>query len=405
MLFAHMFIYSIITPLPSGSLVALVTPMTANGRVDVPSLRKLVRWHIHEKTNGLVLLGTTGESSCLSHDEKTEMMKVVRSEIGCNIPLIVGTGSIDTKQTIESTKFASDLGADAAMIVTPYYVKPTQSGLYNHFVSVADSSNVPIILYNVPSRTGVDLSIDTTIALSRHPNIYGLKDATADLERVGLIRSICGKDFKLYSGDDATACDFVLNGGDGVISVTANVAPQKVSKMISYAQSGMQSKAKKIDEELVFLHKDLFCESNPIPVKWALSTMEKISSPYLRPPLSVLSSKYYTRIQSALATADCLNHVSSNSIFWVTQRIMVKGHLFDTALINQILELIEKRQGQFCIVNFASQSNDITSDTKRISTVTLDVTAIDQVSLRDIVERVKKLVGLYESAQGKVIEM
>lgn len=396
--------YSLITPLPSGSLVALVTPMTTGGRVDVPFLRKLVRWHINEETDGIVLLGTTGESSSLNHDEKTEMIKVVKSELGSSIPLIIGTGCIDTKKTIDSTKFAADLGADAAMIVTPYYVKPTQSGLYNHFVSVADSSDVPIILYNVPSRTGVDLSTETTIALSRHPNIYGLKDATADLERVGLIRSVCGKDFKLYSGDDATACDFVLNGGDGVISVTANVAPQKVSKMISNAHSGMQSKAKKMDKELSFLHKDLFCEANPIPVKWALSTMGKLSSPYLRPPLSILSSKYHNRIQSALATADCLKQ-TSDSNFWVTQRIMVKGHLFDTALINQILELIEKRQGQFCIVNFSAQSNDITSDIKRISTVTLDVTAIDQVSLRDIIERVKNLVGLYESAQGKVIEI
>ena len=187
-------------PLPAGSLVALVTPMKDDGTVDIPCLRKLLQWHVSEGTNGIVVLGTTGEASTLCDDERAEVLAATREEIGGKLPIIVGTGTISTTDTIAMTKQAKLFGADAALIVTPYYVKPTQAGLIKHFTTIADASDLPIVLYNVPGRTGVDLSVETTIVLSRHPMIRGLKDATGDNTRVAPMRAVCGDEFKLYSG-------------------------------------------------------------------------------------------------------------------------------------------------------------------------------------------------------------
>lgn len=401
MLLSFLFCIEYINAFPKGSLVALVSPMTMDGKIDMTSFKKLLDWHVEEGTNGIVLLGTTGESNSLSIKEKSEIIKTVRNHV--NLPLIVGTGDISTQKTIENTKHAKDMGADGAMIVTPYYVKPTQSGLYNHFATVADNSDLPIMLYNVPGRTSVDLSVDNTVALSRHHNICGMKDATGDLERHELLRSTCSEDFKLYSGDDLTSCDYVLKGGDGVISVTANVVPRKMKAMVDYALSGNDNEAKKIDEDVRFLHRELFCESNPIPVKWALHAMDKISSPSLRLPLTSLSSNCHARVKNALHKSGCIEDCSTFDLF-VSKQIKVKGHLFDKALINQILELIEKRDGQFEIVNFSSQSNDVNMNTKRPSSVVLKINAIDNYVLCEIITRIKQLVALCESAKATVIE-
>ena len=270
-------------PLPIGSLVALVTPMKDDGKVDIPCLRELLQWHLNEGTDGIVVLGTTGEASTLSEDERAEVLAATREEVGGRLPIIVGTGTISTPATIAATKQAKLFGADAALVVTPYYVKPSQAGLLHHFTTIADASELPIVLYNVPGRTGVDLSVETTITLSRHPMVGGLKDATGDNTRVAPMRAVCGDDFRLYSGEDAMARDYVVQvgrkrssclllarsltashparharcpprslsgtraarrcpsmsasvvvrvqGGDGVISVTANVAPKSVAEV------------------------------------------------------------------------------------------------------------------------------------------------------------------------------
>lgn len=195
-------------PLPTGSLVALATPMQEDGKVDIATLRKLLQWHVEEGTDGVVILGTTGEASVLSAEEKAEVMAATREEIGGKLPIVVGTGGISTSATIAATKQAKLFGADAALIVTPYYVKPSQAGLLQHFTQIADAAELPIVLYNVPGRTGVDMSVETTIALSRHPMIQGLKDATGDNARCAPMRAICGDEFRLYSGEDAMAREY-----------------------------------------------------------------------------------------------------------------------------------------------------------------------------------------------------
>merc|ERR1719310_405317 len=249
--------------------------MREDGAVDVDALRSVLRWHVEQGTDGVVILGTTGEASTLTDSERSEIMAVTREEIGGKIPIIVGTGTISTEATIAATKQAKLFGADAALVVTPYYVKPSQAGLLAHFTRIADSCDLPLVLYNVPGRTGVDMSVETTVALSRHPMIQGLKDATGDNTRVAPMRAICGDDFRLYSGEDGMARDYVLQGGDGVISVTANVAPAQVSKVMAAANAGDAAGANAADGKLQALHRDLFCEANPIPVKWALGRMGK----------------------------------------------------------------------------------------------------------------------------------
>ncbi|KAL1511467.1 hypothetical protein AB1Y20_006265 [Prymnesium parvum] len=397
-------------PLPSGSIVAITTPMHENGELDLPTLRSLLRWHNEQGTSGVVILGTTGEASVLSAEEKAEVMAATREEIGGILPIIVGTGTISTSSTIAATKQAKLFGADAALVVTPYYVKPSQAGLLNHFTQIADASELPLVLYNVPGRTGVDMSVETTVTLSRHPMIRGLKDATGDNTRVVPMRAICGDDFRLYSGEDAMARDFVIQGGDGVISVTANVAPASVARVMAAALSRDIVAAEAADMPLASLHRDLFCEANPIPVKWALAKMGKAPAG-IRPPLSTLGVNFHRRVESALQQASCIERnetlEASGSYGWPSRELLLQGHLFDQNLINQALELIERRGGDFEITAFSVQPNDQNSEFnfKRTSSVGLRVFGVDSSMLDDIVSRLHTLVDVLESAEGRLTEL
>lgn len=394
--------------LPAGSLVALATPMKDNGDLDIPTLRKLLQWHKAEGTAGVVILGTTGEASTLSTMEKEEVMSVAREEVGGVLPIIVGTGTISTSSTITQTKQAKLFGADAALVVTPYYVKPSQAGLIEHFTQIADAVDMPIILYNVPGRTGVDMSIETTVTLSRHPNIKGLKDATGDNTRVGPMRAVCGDDFRLYSGEDGQAREYVLNGGDGVISVTANVAPAAVAKVMAAAAAHDATAAQAADGPLAALHRDLFCEANPIPVKWALAKMGRTQSG-IRSPLAPLGLDFHGRLEAALQQGGALEKVGggTGSFGWPSRNLLLQGHLFDQGLINQALEIIEKRGGDFEIKDFSTQPNDQNQvfNFRRTSSVVLQVFAVDTPALDDITQRLHQLCGVLESAEGSVTEI
>jgi len=398
-----------VMPLPAGSLVALVTPMKSDGSVDVDGLRNLLRWHKKEGTNGIVILGTTGEASTLSSEEKDQVMTITREEVGGTLPIIVGTGTIDTQATIKATLRAKEHGADAALVVTPYYVKPTQAGLLAHFTAIADAVDFPLILYNVPGRTGVDLSVETTVQLSKHPMIKGLKDATGDNTRVSPMRKIIGKDMRLYSGEDGMARDYVLQGGDGVISVTANVAPATVSKVMAAANAKETEAAEALDAPLASLHRDLFCEANPIPVKWALYRMGKIENG-IRLPLTVLDSDFHNRLEVALAQALCIPPKEGEgahallSYGWPSRNLLLQGQLFDSGLINQALDLIEQNNGDFDIVSFSVQPNDQFSNAdfnfKRPSSILLKVFAVNTQALDDIVGRLQTLVDVMKTAEG-----
>jgi len=398
-------------PLTPGSYVALATPMLDNGDLDIPTLRSVLQWHKAEGTDGVVILGTTGEASTLSSEEKEEVMAITREELGGVMPIVVGTGTISTTQTITATKQAQRMGADAALVVTPYYVKPSAAGLVSHFTSIADACDIPIIMYNVPGRTGVDMSVETTIALSRHPKIVGLKDATGDNTRVGPMRSICGDDFKLYSGEDGMACDYVLQGGDGVISVTANVAPAAVSNVMAAAKAGDTTVAEATDAPLAGLHRDLFCEANPIPVKWALAAMGKTKNG-IRQPLVELGEDFHQRVTSSLQQGGCLEKPAGDkgvpiSNSWPTRTLLMQGHLFDSGLINQALEVIEQRGGDFVIQDFSAQPNDQRTEFnfKRTSSVKMDVMGSDDAALDDIIGRLRTLVDVMESAEGSITEV
>ena len=398
-----------IMPLPAGSMVALVTPMKEDGSLDEDALREVLNWHKDEGTNGIVILGTTGEASTLSKEEKDTVMKITREEVGGILPIVVGTGTIDTQATITNTLQAKANGADAALIVTPYYVKPSQNGLLQHFTSIADATDFPIILYNVPGRTGVDLSVETTVKLSHHPMIQGLKDATGDNNRVKPMRDIIGSDFMLYSGEDGMARDYVLKGGDGVISVTANVSPGAVSKVMAAANAQDSDAALLADEPLAALHRDLFCEANPIPVKWGLYKMGKITDG-IRLPLTKLDASYHDRLTAALAQAECVPSSEGSdqgclkSYGWPSISVLLEGQLFDSGLINEVLDIIEKRNGDFEIINFSVQPNDQFTNAdfnfKRPSSITLKVMAVNDGALNDILERLKALVSVMESAEG-----
>ena len=390
-------------PLPAGSLVALVTPMTESGAVDIPTLRELLQWHKAEGTDGVVILGTTGEASVLSAEERGEVMAAAREEVGGVMPIIVGTGTISTQATIAATKQAKLFGADAALIVTPYYVKPTQGGLLNHFTQIADAVELPIVLYNVPGRTGVDMSIETTVALSRHPMIQGLKDATGDNGRAAPLRAVCGDDFRLYSGEDGMARDYVLQGGDGAISVTANVAPAGVAKVMAAANARDRSAAEAADAPLQALHRDLFCEANPIPVKWALAKMGRMQGG-IRSPLAPLGIDFHGRVEAALSNAKLIAGAAgaSSSFGWPSRQLLLQGHLFDQGLINQALEIIEKRGGDFEIVSFSATPNDQRTEFnfRRTSSITLKIFGVDGAALDDITARLQSLVDVLESAEG-----
>ena len=285
-----------------GSMVALVTPMREDGSVDEDSLRALVDWHVEQGTDAIVAVGTTGESATLDEAEHCQVIGQVVEYSGGRVPVIAGTGANSTSEAIRLTRCARDNGADACLLVTPYYNKPTQHGLYLHFKAVAEAVDIPQILYNVPGRTACDMQPETIGRLAGIPNIIGVKEATGDLQRVPVIRKLCGDGFAIFSGDDATARELVLQGGQGVISVTANVAPAAMRRMIAAALAGDRQAAEAIDAELAGLHRDLFLEANPIPVKWALSEMGRIPSG-IRLPLTWFSEQYREALRQSMAQA------------------------------------------------------------------------------------------------------
>lgn len=289
-----------------GSLVALVTPMDAAGAVDYPAVDRLIDWHADSGTAALVVAGTTGESATLTHDEHAELIRYVAGRAAGRIPVVAGTGSNSTAQTIALSQAVAGSDIVACLVVTPYYNKPTQEGMFRHFTAIADTVEQPLILYNVPGRTAVDLLPETVGRLAEHPRIGALKEAAGEVERVGRLRALCGERFSLYSGDDATARDFMLAGGDGVISVTANVAPRAMADMCGAALAGDSGRAAERDASLAALHDALFVESNPIPVKWALNRMSRIGGG-IRLPLTELSEPHHAQVQAALTEAGALS--------------------------------------------------------------------------------------------------
>lgn len=285
-----------------GSIVALVTPMHADGAVDWERLRKLVDWHVEQGTHGIVAVGTTGESATLGFEEHDLVIKEIVSAARGRIPVIAGTGANNTEEAIRLTRDAQRDGADACLLVTPYYNKPPQEGLYQHFLAVARAVDIPQILYNVPGRTACDMLPETVERLSKVPNIIGIKEATGNIERAREIMDRCGPDFTLLSGDDATALEFILAGGHGDISVTANVAPKKMAAMCEAALAGDVEKARELNAALDPLHRDLFIETSPIPAKWALYEMGLIDCG-IRLPLVPLSAPAQERLRQTLR--DC----------------------------------------------------------------------------------------------------
>jgi len=288
-----------------GSMVALVTPMADDGRLDLAALDALVEWHVSQGTDAIVAIGTTGEASTLEGDEQFEVVaRCVRAAAG-RIPVIAGATSNATAHAVQLSRRAETLGADAVLSAAPYYNKPGQEGLYRHFRAVAEAVSVPVLLYNVPSRTITDILPETVERLAQLPNVKGIKEATGDLKRAAEIRRRCGEDFLLISGDDATAREFMLQGGQGVISVTANVAPRLMHELSVAARAGDAAKAAAIDAELAPLHKALFVESNPIPVKWALAEMGRIAAG-IRLPLTPLAALNHPAVRAALKASHTL---------------------------------------------------------------------------------------------------
>lgn len=290
----------------SGSMVALVTPMRADGSLDSDSLRKLVEFHIDSGTDAIVAVGTTGESATLSVEEHCDVIRQIVEQVNGRIPVIAGTGANSTAEAIELSEYAHDLGAAAVLLVTPYYNRPTQEGLYLHFKTIAEAVDIPQILYNVPSRTACDLLPETVGRLAKIKNIIGIKEATGDVRRVQLIKDLVDDNFELYTGEDGNTVDFILAGGRGVISVTANVAPKLLHEMCVAAMAGDADKARLINDKLAPLHQCLFSESNPIPVKWALHEMGLIPEG-IRLPMTVLSEQFHQPVRDALAAAGVLN--------------------------------------------------------------------------------------------------
>ena len=282
-----------------GSSVALITPMFDDGEVDYASLENLIDFHIDAGTSSIVSVGTTGESATLGVKEHLKVIKHTIEYAAKRIPVIAGTGANSTSEAIELTQKAKNLGADACLLVTPYYNKPTQEGLYQHFKLIAETVDIDQLLYNVPGRTAVDMSVDTTLRLTEIENIIGIKDATGDLSVIKQLVEQCPEDFLLLTGDDATALDFILCGGHGGISVTANIVPKELQKVYLSAISGQSELAKELNKKLESLHEHLFLEANPIPVKWALHKMGKCHK-RIRLPLRVLSDEYEPAVLAAL---------------------------------------------------------------------------------------------------------
>lgn len=287
----------------TGSIVALVTPMDVKGNVDKVSLNKLVEYHIQNGTSAIVSVGTTGESATLDHQEHIDVIKQTVEIANGRINVIAGTGSNATAEAISLTKQVEKLGVVGCLNVTPYYNKPTQEGLYRHFKAIAENSSLPQILYNVPGRTGCDLKPETVARLAEIDNIVALKDATGDLSRVYYTRQLVGKEFKLLSGDDNTFIDFMLLGGDGVISVSANIAAKEIATICQLIAENRGEEARAVNRNLVALHSNLFIESNPIPVKWACERLGLIQNATMRLPLTPLSNNAIPALEKALKLA------------------------------------------------------------------------------------------------------
>lgn len=288
-----------------GSLAAIISPMFEDGSLDLDSLKKLIHFHIENQTDAIVIVGTSGESPTVSMQEHSLLIQKAVEFANQRIPVIAGTGANSTSEAIELTEFAKQAGANMALSVVPYYNKPTQEGMYQHFKAIAERVDLPLILYNVPGRTVADLQNDTILRLAEIPNIVGIKDATGDLSRAFDLIHRSPKDFALYSGDDMTAVSTILMGYWGDISVTANVAPLLMHQMTHAALKGDVKTARRIHFQLLALHRDLFCEANPIPVKWAVSRLG-LCQKGIRLPLTVLSKEGQQKVEAALKSADII---------------------------------------------------------------------------------------------------
>ena len=290
----------------SGSMVAIVTPMDAQGALDWQALTKLVDFHLQEGTDAIVAVGTSGESATLNVEEHVEAIRRVVTQVNGRIPVIAGTGANCTREAVALTRNAQSVGADACLLVTPYYNKPTQEGLYQHFKHIAEAVSIPQILYNVPGRTVCDMQTETVLRLSEIDNIVGIKEATGDVARGKDLIARVSSDFAVYSGDDATAYELMLAGGKGNISVTANIAPRAMHELCQLAMSGDAVAAKALNDRLMPLHENLFLEANPIPVKWALQQMGLIE-PGIRLPLTWFSKQYHETLRQAMRQTGILN--------------------------------------------------------------------------------------------------
>jgi 4-hydroxy-tetrahydrodipicolinate synthase len=288
-----------------GSIVAIVTPMHPDGSLDFPGLRKLIDWHIAEGTDGIVIVGTTGESPTVSVEEHCELIKVAVEHSAKRIPVIAGTGGNSTTEAIELTEYAKRAGADASLQVVPYYNRPTQEGMYRHFRKIAESVDLPAILYNVPGRTVADMSNDTMLRLAQVPGIIGVKEATGNIARGSDLLRLAPKSFAVYSGDDPTAMALMFCGAKGNISVTANVAPRAMHQLCVAAMSGKVAEAVEINNRLLPLHNKLFVEPNPVPVKWAMTEMGLIPSG-MRLPLAPLAAEFHDAVRAALRESGVL---------------------------------------------------------------------------------------------------
>ena len=290
----------------TGSIVAIVTPMNEDGSLDFDSLRKLIDFHVDQQTDAIVIVGTSGESPTVNVDEHCELIRGAVSHAAGRIPVIAGVGGNSTAEAVELTRFAKQAGAEAGLSVVPYYNKPTQEGLYQHFKAIAEADDLPILLYNVPGRTVADLANDTALRLAQIPNIIGIKDATGSLERACDLIARAPEGFALYTGDDMTTLAFLLMGGHGAISVTANVAPKLMHDMCVAALAGDVGTSRELNRRLLGLHKQLFCEANPIPVKWAVHQLGLIG-PTIRLPLTPLEPARHEGVRAAMRAAGVLS--------------------------------------------------------------------------------------------------
>eukprot|EP00934_Nitzschia_sp_Nitz4_P005728 Nitzschia sp. Nitz4//scaffold96_size78090//66324//67524//NITZ4_005505-RA/size78090-augustus-gene-0.17-mRNA-1//-1//CDS//3329560606//5718//frame0 len=296
---------NVMMPMQKGSTVALITPFTDDGKIDVPGLEKLVNLHLEAGTDNLCVLGTTAEAAVMTMEERALVLNTVVKIAKGKVPLLIGTGTINPNSVKAMTQQAIDLGGDANLVVNPYYVKPPQRALVKHFTEIADMG-MPVILYNVPGRTGSNILDETIAFLADHKNIHGVKDATGDVGRLASLKKLLGArdaSFLKYSGDDETTEDFVLQGGDGCISVTANIAPKQVHDMVQAGLKGDAALCSKLNAPLKMLHSKLFVESNPIPCKWSAKKLGLINSDYCRPPLDVMDPQYDSVLTEALTAA------------------------------------------------------------------------------------------------------